>query len=39
MRFKRSSQRLTLPDFDGKELIKLIAELVKTEERWVPPTS
>lgn len=39
LRLKRSSCRLTLPDFDGKELVNLIAELVKIEERWIPPTS
>jgi branched-chain amino acid aminotransferase len=31
MRLKRSSVRLTLPDFDGNELVKLISELVRTE--------
>lgn len=38
-RLKRSSARLTLPDFDGKELVNLIAEMVKIEERWIPATS
>ena len=37
LRLKRSSIRLTLPDFDGGELLKLIDELVKVEERWIPP--
>jgi len=39
LRLKRSSLRLTLPDFDGHELIKLIEELLKVEERWIPPTT
>jgi branched-chain amino acid aminotransferase len=39
LRLKRSSQRLTLPDFDGQELVNLISEMVKVEERWIPPTS
>lgn len=39
LRFKKSSVRLTLPDFDGNELVKLLAELVRVDERWVPPTS
>ena len=28
-RFKKSSTRITLPDFDGKELLNVIEELVK----------
>jgi branched-chain amino acid aminotransferase len=31
MRLKRSSMRLTLPDFDGSELVKLLKELVRVE--------
>lgn len=37
LRLKRSSLRLTLPDFDGGELLKLIDELLKAETRWIPP--
>lgn len=37
LRLKRSSQRLSLPDFDGNELINLICEFIKVEDRWVPP--
>ena len=36
---KKSSVRVTLPDFDGNELLNLIEELVKLEERWIPPRS
>lgn len=36
-RLKRSSVRLTLPDFDGNELVNLIEEIVRAEERWIPP--
>ena len=39
LRLKRSSLRLTLPDFDGEELIKLVDELLKVETRWIPPTT
>jgi branched-chain amino acid aminotransferase len=39
LRLKRSSLRLTLPDFDGNELIKVVDELLKVEERWIPPTT
>lgn len=39
LRFKRSSMRLTLPDFDGQELINLIVRLVKEDEKWIPPIS
>lgn len=39
LRLKRSSARMTLPDFDGEELIKCISELVKVEARWIPPIS
>lgn len=31
--------RLTMPDFDGSELVNLIEELVRLEERWIPPKS
>lgn len=37
LRLKRSSVRLSLPDFDGEELVNLISEFVRVEERWVPP--
>lgn len=39
MRLKKSSSRLTLPDFDGNEFIKILGEFVKLEERWIPPKS
>jgi hypothetical protein len=28
-----------MPDFDGKELLNIIEELVKLEARWIPPLS
>ena len=39
LRLKRSSLRLTLPDFDGEQLIRLIEELVRVETAWIPPIS
>jgi branched-chain amino acid aminotransferase len=39
LRFKRSSTRITLPDFDGQELVDLIKHFVREEERWIPPIS
>jgi branched-chain amino acid aminotransferase len=39
LRFKRSSIRLTLPDFDGQELVSLIMRLVREDEKWIPPIS
>lgn len=39
LRFKRSSVRLTLPDFDGQELVNLITRLVRDDEKWIPPIS
>ncbi|KAL0085042.1 aminotransferase [Phycomyces blakesleeanus] len=35
-RMNRSTARIALPQFDGDELIKCIAEYLKTEERWIP---
>ncbi|KAJ9058675.1 branched-chain-amino-acid transaminase bat2 [Entomophthora muscae] len=35
-RLSNSSTRLAMPAIDGKELIKLIGELVKIEQRWIP---
>lgn len=28
--------RVTMPDFDGNEFVKLIEEFVRLEERWIP---
>lgn len=39
LRFKKSSVRLSLPDFDGEELIRLVEQFILTEERWIPPIS
>jgi len=36
-RLKKSCSRVALPDFDGKELLECIKQLVKLEESWVPP--
>jgi len=35
-RMNNSMQRLTMPSFDGDELIKLLGELLKLEECWIP---
>jgi branched-chain amino acid aminotransferase len=35
-RFKKSSERIALPDFDGNEMIKCIEEYVRLESRWIP---
>ncbi|ETN82535.1 branched-chain-amino-acid transaminase [Necator americanus] len=35
-RMRRSAVRCALPDFDGKELLKCIRELVKIDQAWVP---
>lgn len=35
-RLNRSSARLALPNFDGKAFIKLIGELLKMDERFIP---
>lgn len=39
LRIKKSSVRLTLPDFDGHEFIKILTEFVRLEERWIPAKS
>lgn len=36
-RLKQASVRLTMPDFDGHELVNLLEEFVKVEDRWIPP--
>ncbi|KAK9707682.1 branched-chain-amino-acid transaminase bat2 [Basidiobolus ranarum] len=36
LRLNRSSERLTLPNFDGKELTECIKELLRTDDRWIP---
>jgi branched-chain amino acid aminotransferase len=38
-RLKKASTRLTMADFDGRELINLIEEFIRIEERWIPPKS
>lgn len=35
-RFKGSATRIALPDFKSEEMIKLLKELVKLEERFIP---
>ena len=35
-RFLKSCNRLMLPDFDKDELLKLIKEFLKVEQRWIP---
>uniref|UniRef100_A0A914IG29 Branched-chain-amino-acid aminotransferase n=1 Tax=Globodera rostochiensis TaxID=31243 RepID=A0A914IG29_GLORO len=35
-RMKRTAARLMLPDFDGNELLKIIEELVRLDQDWVP---
>ena len=39
VRLKRSTVRLTLPDFDGNEYIKLLEEFLKIDYEWIPPMS
>lgn len=39
MRFKNSSTKIALPDFDGEELLKILEEYVKAEAAWIPPYS
>lgn len=35
-RFKKSATRLTLPDFNGDELLKCLKKLIRLDERWIP---
>lgn len=35
-RLNKSSARIALPTFDGGELTKLIGELLKVDERFIP---
>ena len=35
-RMNRSAERLSLPEMDEKDMLKLITAFVKMEERWVP---
>ncbi|ODV89479.1 hypothetical protein CANCADRAFT_139987 [Tortispora caseinolytica NRRL Y-17796] len=35
-RLNKSSTRIALPSFNGQELIKLIGELVKLDQDWIP---
>ena len=35
-RMNRSAERMSLPEMDEKDMLKLITTFVKTEERWVP---
>ena len=35
-RLNKSSKRIALPGFDGKALTKLLAELVKLDQRFIP---
>lgn len=39
LRLQRSSKRISLPDFDGEELLHCLKEYVKLEERWIPTIS
>jgi branched-chain amino acid aminotransferase len=36
-RLNRSGARFMLPTFDGEELVECIKELLRIEQRWVPP--
>uniref|UniRef100_A0A914PW75 Branched-chain-amino-acid aminotransferase n=1 Tax=Panagrolaimus davidi TaxID=227884 RepID=A0A914PW75_9BILA len=38
-RMRRTAARSSLPDFDAKELIKIISKLVKIDKEWVPYSS
>ncbi|EPB79008.1 branched-chain-amino-acid transaminase [Ancylostoma ceylanicum] len=35
-RMRRSAARSSLPDFDGKELLECIKELIRLDQAWVP---
>ncbi|GAA6008865.1 hypothetical protein JCM11491_003811 [Sporobolomyces phaffii] len=35
-RMRNGANRMAFPDFDSEELIKLIMELVKIDDRWIP---
>jgi len=35
-RFRSSCNRIALPDFEEKELLDCLTELVKVEKRWIP---
>ncbi|GBC10406.1 hypothetical protein RclHR1_09600001 [Rhizophagus clarus] len=35
-RFKKSAARLTLPDFNGEELLECLKKLIRLDERWIP---
>ncbi|CAI2166698.1 17441_t:CDS:2 [Funneliformis geosporum] len=35
-RFKKSAARITLPDFNGDELLECLKKLVRLDERWIP---
>ncbi|KAI8882218.1 branched-chain amino acid aminotransferase II [Backusella circina FSU 941] len=35
-RMNKSTERIALPKFDGDELIKIIGEYLKLDERWIP---
>ncbi|GAA5928014.1 uncharacterized protein JCM15063_006058 [Sporobolomyces koalae] len=35
-RMRNGANRMAFPDFDPEELIKLIQELVKVDDRWIP---
>ncbi|KAG1645693.1 hypothetical protein G6F44_001574 [Rhizopus delemar] len=35
-RMNRSTERIALPQFNGDELIKVISEYLKIDERWIP---
>ncbi|CAG2119390.1 unnamed protein product, partial [Medioppia subpectinata] len=36
-RMKTSAERMSLPDFDGNELIECLKKLIKIDVDWVPP--
>uniref|UniRef100_A0A914PSW5 Branched-chain-amino-acid transaminase n=1 Tax=Panagrolaimus davidi TaxID=227884 RepID=A0A914PSW5_9BILA len=38
-RMHRTAARSSLPDFDAKELIKIVSKLVKIDKEWVPYSS
>ena len=35
-RFKVSSKKIALPDFNGEELLKILESYVRTESDWIP---
>ncbi|XP_033107005.1 branched-chain-amino-acid aminotransferase, cytosolic-like isoform X2 [Anneissia japonica] len=35
-RMRKSAEKISLPDFDGDELVKCISQLIRVDREWVP---